>query len=424
MSSRCFQSPAAVTKLHCIFDTLSDGLGAAFDRRRFLSALLCVLLGAWSAGAEPTYRELDFSMNVIPEAVPFELRDPFSGTRIRGLRMGDFASPVIVFTGGYGSNILAYRLWMRSWVREGFQVIAYNSPGFGQKALASASLAGETLDLNRQVWAMETMIRFAYRQSRRPVVVAGHSFGGMQARFVTLGLRSADGRDYIDEAVRREMRERIALVVPMLSPSPVLVEDVNWEQRVQMDISVFALGRVAPSFVSAYRFAPEWLRRIHAFNHSTVYRMLGDRLDSVLAPLFGSPDMDADEYRKVFPHAISDGVPAFLPAQLRRWTQQLKVTSGDGRLDLGEAWLEQQTSGQGPLVLMVIGEKDRIADARALLAESQILPGTKALLLESGHMGAMISPSQAEMISEAIQRRAEFGSVAVAGASYRCTQLF
>jgi poly(3-hydroxyalkanoate) synthetase len=73
---------------------------------------------------------------------------------------------------------------------------------------------------------------------------------------------------------------------------------------------------------------------------------------------------------------------------------------------------------------MVIGEKDRIADARALLAESQILPGTKALLLESGHMGAMISPSQAEMISEAIQRRAEFGSVAVAGASYRCTQLF
>lgn len=148
----------------------------------------------------------------------------------------------VLYVHGFSDYFFAEHLG-RAWAERGYQFFAIDLRRHG-RALRSGQLANHTDDLTEYFVELDAAAKLIRESSDKPLVVVGHSTGGLTASLWAHARRAGDGPDLL------------------VLNSPWFDLNAPWFDRVVLARIVKVLGRLAPK-VPVRRLSPHYTRFLH-----------------------------------------------------------------------------------------------------------------------------------------------------------------
>jgi len=349
----------------------------------------------------PEFQDQDVVIDVLPGARVFEAN--IGPVHVIGADVGPRDGIPLVLINGYSSNFPYLAPFIKKLNERNFRVFVYNPPGQGRGLIASGNNMDKELHgINGMLVAVKAVVEYAYKTSdNHPVVLVGHSLGGMQARLGSLGvIDSHEMQAHVHASSRKAMKNKLALIVPMFSP-PLHDLENNIKNKAA---EAKALSRYLP-YLLKHR---EWLAAVTPFFYQSVEEYMTRqfvirRQNAELRGIFGSPNLDTEALLSVFKYLNFSNIriEPQIAADLQRWVETGVVNTQDG-FDLATAWNNQQTNpDQHVPTFYIAGTHDNLVDIDSAKKEAAHL-NSKILVVDTGHVGAYYDKIFADQMANAI----------------------
>lgn len=354
----------------------------------FLMAAFCAI-PASAKRITTEFQKLNLQLNALPGARFFEGK--INGIHIVGADIGSKNGIPFVLINGYGTSFPYLSLFVKKLTANGFRVFVYNPPGQGRGELSSGRQTDERhFGINGMLTAAQAVVTYAYKLSgRKKVILAGHSLGGMQARLAT-----------VSNAKSRSLRRRIAMIVPMMSPPLVDIENVVAAKRLHIQFLFVYL----PALLGPYQWAQAKLTPIFALieNRGLIPYLVRNQNSPAWSGLFGAANLDIDNFchtaQYVGPSHLR--VSTQITKDFKRWCE-FEIISTHDSLNLSKAWLRTQTSSNRIPTLYVLATRDSLVPLDLAKKEARLI-GAQILTVKNGHLGAFFDRKATEQISRQI----------------------
>ncbi|MFK8136930.1 MAG: alpha/beta hydrolase [Bdellovibrionales bacterium] len=318
----------------------------------------------------------------------------YDGLEMQSLVLGPKEGPSAILITGYGSNQLYYLQTAIELSKNGYRTYLFNPRGLGNNIFKSQNHRGNTeFSIIRIIEDFHQIAEIIFTRNSKPVLVMGHSLGGIIVRFLELGIGLHNNKIYYSKERSQLFRSRVAVKVVASSPGIIVSPEkvkMDWETR---------------NFLTSL---PYLLDLNHLFEPFTKYLLkLPFSKETLLLSLRGASYASPSVKGILDPSLINKkeawnfikyGSAEEIPAELK--DDLIKMAENPGRviryknsqLDIIDIY-ESQKNNRVPLIL-TYGEDDYLVDKSIIQQEIQFLEKegseVKLLELEGSHMNTVI----------------------------------
>ncbi|MCB0347341.1 MAG: alpha/beta fold hydrolase [Bdellovibrionales bacterium] len=334
------------------------------------------------------------------------------GIILKGFTLGAKNSNPVVLVPGYFSSAAYYGDVAAILANNGMKPYAYSLAGQGQGELRSGysrqrqDYPGQ-FSFDRHINDLIAFIEAVYQIHKKPVILVGHSLGGLLVRAVSTGPDIKDGSHKISPQLRAKLQRMVAKGIVVNSPSPVISKLENFD----LSLSLSEKWKIAKGQFIILNAIPvlakltdnpifkEFRYRASSLPLANLVTSIGLRAaDFVLSDVVMSADFHGSNVADSFSTAASERLEKDTVNDLKRFITE-GFTTREG-LDIATAYLNQNTAAKRFPITIISGSKDILGLERFNTVEASHL-GYPHIINGMTHMSGFFgasAPTLAEII--------------------------
>lgn len=330
------------------------------------------------------------------------------GIILKGFSLGAQSGSPIVLVPGYFSSAAYYADVANILANNGLKPYAYSLAGQGQGELRSGynrqrqEYPGQ-FSFDRHVNDLIAFIEAVYEIHQKPVILVGHSLGGLLVRAVSVGPSLEDKVHKISPQLRSRLQKMVARGIVVNSPSPVISNleqfdlSLSLTEKWQLTKGQFIILKAIPLIAKLtdnpiFREARHHAASLPLINLITSLGLKAS--DFLMSDVFSSSDFRGSNMYDSFSKAASDRVEKDTVTDLKRFIAE-GFTSRLG-FDYAKAYLDKSTVSKRPPLTVVSGKIDILGPERFNLVETSHL-GYTHVINGMTHMSGFFGASAATL---------------------------
>ncbi len=318
-----------------------------------------------------------------------------------GVDVGPLDGAPMIFSPGLAMSFPYLKAVVDAANLEGIRVFTFNPPGQGRGELESGKgTAVENLGADGAIKILAALRGQVFKISRgQPVIMAGHSLGGIMVRAASLGLVfSEDGVASVSATARTRARKETAMIVPMFSLA--LSDPRIWANMAPFKSKSF---NIVPGLVDCIATCGMYIPNRLNLRNMIVSMPIRLLQSGYLKGKYGAADLDSELLDQLNHFILPQNISKWIIADLARWARENAYSTSSG-LDFGKEWRELQSSPHPVPVLYFGGEHDSITELSPFVDEAATEPYSKMLVFPVGHLGTFLDKILPVTIAGTIKR--------------------